>query len=346
MLAFRRSDLPESKVIDIEDDWCMETHRPEGPELWKAFTDFVTPKIKELEAIHFSGLPKASSSETRQTTSSQSTSNPTRRSCAECGLQKERSEYSNNQWRKGTNSSKCKICVEAKQYECQFVDAHSESKESATRWINLVGAITCDADGCSNIPEIRCSRCEMAYYCSVRCKRRHLDEHLDDLCRDVNEMRETNARFKSRESDDASMRGWAHATQLSGSRTFEALLAQAEYIHQADQDWDAALGLYNQLMKREQSVGSPPEWRRLYMGISRCFYEKGIYDGAIQYGTFALEMNRMFPQIHKYIALSQRDSGDLAAAIRTMKEAVLYEAPYDDENKQFNVDLSWKMQGK
>ncbi len=303
------------------------------------------------------------------------------RGCAQCGMQKERSKYSSNQWRKGPGSSQCSKCVEQKQEERQrarigstsgqqqgnhdnhnddvkpfvhrtgmavlqeipTVDAGYGSKESATSWDSLVDCIKCDAEGCDEAANIRCSRCEMAYYCSAQCKVRHCDEHMSDLCRDVNEMRVMNAAMESRNPDDQSLRGWAHATQLSGNRTFKALLAQAEYIHQADQNWKAALLLYNDLMVREQWEGSAPEWRQLYMGASRCFYEIGLYEESLGCGIYALEMNRMFPQIRKYIALSQRDSGDLRTAIQTMKEAVLYEAPYDDEKKALNVDLLWEM---
>jgi len=47
-------------------------------------------------------------------------------------------------------------------------------------------------------------------------------------------------------------------------------------------------------------------------------------------GEAAVQMNRYFPGVHKYIALAQqKESGDLDAAIATMNRAVLYEAPGD-----------------
>ena len=347
------------------------------------------------------------------------------RGCAECGLQKDRSIYSGNQWRKGPGSSQCKTCVEKKQEERQrariastsdqpcvhrterathqsqseetpiyrtglamvipsdrldesknddvepFVhrtgrathqsqseetpiyrtglamvippDIHFESKESATRWEHIVDCVTCDAEGCNEIPRIRCDRCEMAYYCSERCRARHSHEHMNDLCRkSADEMRLLH-RYQPTQSSDAEMRAYARMTQLSCDESFEALLAQAEYIHQADERWEMAILLYDELMMREQWEASPAEWRQVWMGASRCFFEMGIYDGSIDYGKAALEMNRMFPQSHKYIALSQLGNGDISAAIQTMKEAVLYEAPYDDENHEKNVTFLWRM---
>lgn len=129
------------------------------------------------------------------------------------------------------------------------------------------------------------------------------------------------------------------ATQLSGKRTFAALLKQAEYIHQADGNWETAVEQYKELLMRDQESGTAPEWRLVWMGLSRCFYEMGVYDMAINSGTAALEMNRHFPQAHKYIALALKASGDYDTAIATMTRAVLYEAPWDDKNLELNKAL-------
>ncbi len=75
------------------------------------------------------------------------------------------------------------------------------------------------------------------------------------------------------------------------------------------------------------------------MGFSRCYYELGQYDKAMNAGLMAIEMNRHFPQIHRYVALSQKASGDLSSAIKTMKHEVLYEAPWSEETMQFNNNL-------
>ena len=140
------------------------------------------------------------------------------------------------------------------------------------------------------------------------------------------------------------MRGWAMATQLSGKSTFDALLAQAEYIHQADGHWEMAVELYKDLLMRDQETATPPQWRQVWMGLSRCFYELGAYDKAIDSGMAAIEMNRHFPQVHKYVALAQHASLDYDAAKAIMTRAVLYEAPWDDKNLEMNKALLEQLQ--
>ena len=134
------------------------------------------------------------------------------------------------------------------------------------------------------------------------------------------------------------------ATQLSGKRTVEALLVQAESIHQADEDWEGAIERYKEILMKSGAVdytevATPSQWRQVWMGLSRCFYELGIYDKAIDAGTAALEMNRHFPHVHTYVALAQSASGDHAKAVKTMKNAVLYEAPWSDLTVQVNKNL-------
>ena len=72
----------------------------------------------------------------------------------------------------------------------------------------------------------------------------------------------------------------------------------------------------------------------MFMGMSRCMYHLKNYEFAIQLGEAAIEMNRHFPQVHKYVALSQKASGDIEGAIRTMARAVNYETPWDEANRK------------
>jgi len=106
-------------------------------------------------------------------------------------------------------------------------------------------------------------------------------------------------------------------------------------VYQAAGEWVEAKERYTALfikMEDDLHFGSPPLQRRVVMGMSHCIYELGKYEGAIELGSMAIEMNRHFPGVHKYVALSQKASGDLDAAIRTMTRAVLYETPWDDQN--------------
>ena len=52
-----------------------------------------------------------------------------------------------------------------------------------------------------------------------------------------------------------------------------------------------------------------------------------------------MAMNRHFPGVHKLIAWPQRGQGDLEEARKTMSRAVVYEAPWDDKNRESNIAL-------
>jgi hypothetical protein len=283
------------------------------------------------------------------------------RGCTQCGRQKKRVEFSKNQWRKGYGASKCHDCITGGKEQSTGTEFHlsgfsglcvggwstsiPNNGNSVSDNTSIAQAqaqvnreyITCDAADCEAIaPAIRCDCCEMAYYCSQACQNRHGYEHAPD-CRSIDQMRDLFANQEEPNRD--SMRGWAMATQLSGKRTFDALLAQAECIHQVDGDWEIAIELYKELLMRDQDSATPPQFRQVWMGLSRCFYEMGVYELAIHSGMAALEMNRHFPQAHKYVALAQRASGDYDAAIATMTRAVLYEAPWEDKNLESNRAL-------
>lgn len=132
------------------------------------------------------------------------------------------------------------------------------------------------------------------------------------------------------------------ATQLSGARTAEKLLLQAECIHQADGEWERAMELYKQVLMMDGDDFenlTPPQCRQAFMGFGRCLYELGIYDRAIYSFAAPIEMNRHFPQVHKYLALSHLASGNRDLAIKTMKQAVLYEAPWSDDTISLNKEL-------
>eukprot|EP00979_Chaetoceros_neogracilis_P009827 scaffold2253_cov286-Chaetoceros_neogracile.AAC.2 len=84
---------------------------------------------------------------------------------------------------------------------------------------------------------------------------------------------------------------------------------------------------------------TPIQSRKMYMGISRTSYYMGNYFMSIQLGLAAIEMNRCFPQIHKYVALSQKASGNVDAAIKTMGRAVNYETPWDEANRKIVIEM-------
>lgn len=126
-----------------------------------------------------------------------------------------------------------------------------------------------------------------------------------------------------------------------GHTIIEAHLDIAETMEEIG-DWDDALKIYidKVMAVLEYSSDDLPlnfnavHQRRMYMGMSRCFYHKGDYSKAICAGENAIEMNRHFPQVHKYVALSQRAIGNIELVLRIMLRAVHYESPWDDANKK------------
>lgn len=172
-----------------------------------------------------------------------------KRGCVACGLQKKRDEYSKIQWRKGPGSAKCSGCVEERHHNYSNEDRKVASaavksiKPCDIEWNTITDAVTCDAEGCNKTsPIIRCHCTAPVYYCSESCKRRHKREHRED-CRDLDHFRRlagssdpnvnsglcsANAATKSQQ------RGYAMATMMSGKKTIETLLLQAEYVHQED----------------------------------------------------------------------------------------------------------------
>ena len=75
------------------------------------------------------------------------------------------------------------------------------------------------------------------------------------------------------------------------------------------------------------------------IGMTRTMYEAGIYDEAIKIGSLAFQMNRSFPSVHKYVALSQKAQGDIEEAKKTISRAILYEEHWDKDNLQKNKDI-------
>eukprot|EP00573_Skeletonema_grethae_P004777 CAMPEP_0201708358 /NCGR_PEP_ID=MMETSP0578-20130828/55275_1 /ASSEMBLY_ACC=CAM_ASM_000663 /TAXON_ID=267565 /ORGANISM="Skeletonema grethea, Strain CCMP 1804" /LENGTH=178 /DNA_ID=CAMNT_0048197165 /DNA_START=1 /DNA_END=537 /DNA_ORIENTATION=- len=138
------------------------------------------------------------------------------------------------------------------------------------------------------------------------------------------------------------MRAYAIATRLTGDRSVDSLLLQAEYLHQADENWQQALQLYDDLMvasyqmEDHRDMATPAQWRQVYMGTSRCCFELGMYDKCIAIGPCAVAMNRHFPMVHRYIALAQEAKSDYAEAVKSMKHAILYEASWCDLTIQSN----------
>jgi tetratricopeptide (TPR) repeat protein len=139
--------------------------------------------------------------------------------------------------------------------------------------------------------------------------------------------------------DEAELIQKNSGSRLKGgkARHFDLKLLQAE-AYQDMKEWEEAMKIYISLLEATMSVdedivGSPIQQRQIFMGLSRCFYEAGVYEKSISAASAAIEMNPHFPGVYKFKALSQRAMGELDEAVKTMTRAVLYETPWDDDNK-------------
>ena len=119
-------------------------------------------------------------------------------------------------------------CIDDKQSAAESTSAAGTTTTMTTTQAQVTRKyITCDGCKVAVAPAIRCESCLTAYYCSQVCQKRHWPEHAND-CHPIDRMRQLSLNSPQIDKNDI-MRGWAMATQLSGKRTFEALLAQAEY---------------------------------------------------------------------------------------------------------------------
>ena len=96
------------------------------------------------------------------------------------------------------------------------------------------------------------------------------------------------------------------------------LLAQA---YMTEKEWMKAMNTFQSLLQQMHlpSIGTPPQQRQVFMGMCQCLYKQGQYGRSIAAGTAAIEMNRHFPQVHKYVALAYRKLGDLENAMKTSR---------------------------
>ena len=119
---------------------------------------------------------------------------------------------------------------------------------------------------------------------------------------------------------------------MLGDNLFDLHLNMAE-CKASMGDYDGALEIYDASYKEMSLECMRDHQRKMYMGMSKCMYHLGKYKKAISLGERAIGYERTFPQIHKYMALSQMAIGDTQAALRTLSRAVCYEAPWNEANR-------------
>ena len=90
--------------------------------------------------------------------------------------------------------------------------------------------------------------------------------------------------------------------------------------------------------EREYSPGMT--WQQqhdIFTHLSRCCYELGDYETAIERGLDAISMCRIFPDCHKYVVLAYLATSNHEAAQQRAADAVIYEVPWDEEHRALTL---------
>lgn len=129
-------------------------------------------------------------------------------------------------------------------------------------------------------------------------------------------------------------------------RLFDLKIALAE-AHESIGGWMEACILYTGVWhERDHWNDRTGAYHAMCSGLSRCCFQLNCdHKFAIEAGNLALALDRHAPGGHKQVALPQRAAGDLSGAIKTMSQALLYEVPWDDENRQQNLSFLEELKG-
>jgi tetratricopeptide (TPR) repeat protein len=106
-------------------------------------------------------------------------------------------------------------------------------------------------------------------------------------------------------------------------------------VEEMMEKWENANEIYFKMLSNMQDPSTmiPGQQCMIFMGLSRCAYHLGEYEEAIANGEIAIQINRHLPNVHKFVALSQKAMGDNDAARATMGRALVYETLLDEQHK-------------
>jgi tetratricopeptide (TPR) repeat protein len=97
--------------------------------------------------------------------------------------------------------------------------------------------------------------------------------------------------------------------------------------------WMACQDTLKEILSTENSM-TPNQQLQAYLKFAECCYETKHYDKAIEFSKLAIDMNRHYPQVYKYLILAHHAKGEVELAQSAASRAVLYETPWDPQNQQ------------
>ena len=121
----------------------------------------------------------------------------------------------------------------------------------------------------------------------------------------------------------------------SNNRRVDLLIKVGE-SHMQLRDFEKAtkLGFLEAFKLADQSMSRAS--RTIFHQLTQCFYELGDYAKALECGNAAVQMNRHFSGLYKYIAPTHKAMGNIEQAIDTMNDALVYESPWEQLGKEDN----------
>lgn len=170
---------------------------------------------------------------------------------------------------------------------------------------------------------------EDPFYPNLVFKRAELASSMEDYDLGATLMAESTASFQD---------GGRHSYMMDDSNGrlnfYNHFRLQAHCLLGAGRASEAMVVLQTGARSVENDMGTNPKIDRdFYADFTRCLYELGQHEQAIEIGwDLVIEMNRTYAQCHKYVALSQKAVGRLDDAVTTMRQAVCYETPWDEAN--------------
>eukprot|EP00980_Cylindrotheca_fusiformis_P010422 scaffold2315_cov113-Cylindrotheca_fusiformis.AAC.15 len=144
----------------------------------------------------------------------------------------------------------------------------------------------------------------------------------------VDEAKETLAKCKTFSNESRSR-------VLDPEEVFDVYLGLAEAIEQR-KAWKDASEVYDFIASALNRIGDSDGTHavQVLIGKACCAFHLTQYEQSIQAGTEAIGVDRTFPNVHRYVALSQEAMGDLEACKVALSRAVNYEASWDEEHKK------------
>ncbi|GAX19969.1 hypothetical protein FisN_1Lh557 [Fistulifera solaris] len=114
-------------------------------------------------------------------------------------------------------------------------------------------------------------------------------------------------------------------------------------VQQKLEDWGAAWETLQYICEHFQlgSEITTHQQMEIFLSLQQCANQMKAYMHSIQFGEAIMDQNRFNPTVHKATAIAYRELGNIEEARKLAAGAILYEAPWDDENKKKNWEF-WR----